>query len=200
MKVSYVTKIALLWVTWVTWNLSFVSRYIGLDVRGGREFFLLRIFQFAKKKQKKIWAQNCAPIFDPLPWAQKSKLGQTKKYTPGKVLRGIKNTKIQTSKTNISPNPNPKVAVWNYLKYWKTPPCRGCVGRVKYILVIKNVPINARKSSARPIRSKLKNADTQILIFFSQSGSGFFLLRIFQFAKERYLTPYVFLFIIGVEG
>ena len=72
---------------------------------------LFRIFQFAKKMQKKNFAPKCAPIFDPLPRAQKSKLGRTKKYTPGEFLIDPINTKIKIRTPQMGQNARPKVAV-----------------------------------------------------------------------------------------
>ena len=55
--------------------------------------FLRGQFLFLQKTAKKFIAPNCAPIFDTLPRAQKSKLGRTKKYTPGELLIDFINTK-----------------------------------------------------------------------------------------------------------
>ena len=48
-------------------------------------------------------------ILDPFPRAQKSKLGQIKKITPGEVLTHVKNIKNITGKPDMAPKLNPKV-------------------------------------------------------------------------------------------
>ena len=78
--------------------------------------------------------------FEPLPWAQKSKLGQTKKLTPRDIPKHAVNTKIQTTRSQMSPNLRPKVSGKITPKYQKKGSGAQGVGRVKFFFGLKHSP------------------------------------------------------------
>ena len=78
--------------------------------------------------------------FAPLPWAQKSKLGQTKKITPRDIPKHAVNTKIQTTRSQMSQNLRAKVSGKITPKYQKKGSGAQGAGRVKNFFGLKHSP------------------------------------------------------------
>jgi len=78
--------------------------------------------------------------FDPLPWAQKSKLGQTKKITPRDIPKHAVNPKIQTTRSQMSPNLCAKVSGKITPKYQKKGSGAQGVVQVKIVFSLKHSP------------------------------------------------------------